>query len=164
MPPSILSFLSPPLPSLSLTSRSLSFFAACLRLPSLALAIAIPGAAAVYIIVSCTKSPLSGGSLSPLPLVHLDSCRLALLTLLSATYPPTQFCLNIASLISTRCQSLQYHLISSTRTSRSVIVACIISHHGVLQISFSGSHDGLCRRSPGSGVNRPGQRTQGHER
>lgn len=47
----ILSFLSPPLPSLSLTSRRLlSSFAACLRLLSLAFAFAfaIPGAAAVY--------------------------------------------------------------------------------------------------------------------
>lgn len=79
-------FLSPPLPSLSLTSPSLSSFAACLYLPSLALAIAIPSAAAVYIIVSCTKSPLSGGSLSPLHLVYLDSCRLTLLTLLSAIH------------------------------------------------------------------------------
>lgn len=82
----ILSFFSPPLPSLSLTSRLLSSFAACLRLLSLAFAIAIPGAAAVYIIVSCTKLPLSGGSLSPLHLIYLDSCCFTFFTLLSAIH------------------------------------------------------------------------------
>lgn len=76
-------FLSPPLPSLSLTSPLLSSFAACLRLPSLAFAIAIPGAAAVYIIVSCTESPCQ---VAP---CHLCiSTTLTLVVLLSSLFSP----------------------------------------------------------------------------
>lgn len=82
-------------PLLSLAAAAISVvnesFAELLRcLSSFAVsrfAIATPGAAAVYIIVSCTKLPSLGGSLSPLHSVCLDSCRLTL----SSFFSPLSF-------------------------------------------------------------------------
>lgn len=124
----ILSFLSPPLPYLSFTSRLLSSFAACLRLLSLAFASAIPAAAAVYIIVSSTKLPLSGGSMSPLHHVYLVSCHFTLFTLLFPIHQANCVLYRITNIDSV--PELTVSLISS-QTFRPFIVSQIISQYGV---------------------------------